>query len=50
MQVMEKISKFMKRMSKEQESVLENWNMDDYLLSEEAKKGHSQLTTYWQDL
>jgi len=50
MAVMEKISKFMKRMSKEQESILENWNMDDYLLSEGAKKGHSQLTTSWQDL
>ncbi len=48
--VMEKISKFLKKMTREQEEILETWNMDDYLLSEEAKKSHSRLTTSWQDL
>lgn len=48
--VMEKISKFLKKMTRKQEEMLETWNMDDYLLSEEAKKSHSRLTTSWQDL
>ena len=48
--VMEKISKFMPAMSMEQEQVLENWDMDRFLLSEEAKKAHSKLTSSWQDL
>ena len=48
--VIEKISKFMKKMTKEQEEILETWNMDYFLLSEEAKKSHSRLTTSWQDL
>ena len=48
--VIEKISKFVPPMTEEQEQLLENWNMDDFLLSESAKKAHSKLTSSWQDL
>tara|TARA_B100000405_G_C16651133_1_gene398513 strand:- start:654 stop:1094 length:441 start_codon:yes stop_codon:yes gene_type:complete len=48
--VIEKISKFMPPMTEEQEQILENWNMDDFLLSEKTKSAHSKLTSSWQDL
>jgi len=48
--VVEKIAKFMPSMSKDQERILENWDMDEFLISEEAKKAHSSLTSSWQDL
>jgi len=48
--VVEKIAKFMPTMSKDQERILENWDMDEFLISEEAKKAHSSLTSSWQDL
>ena len=48
--VIEKISKFVPPMTEEQEQILENWNMDDFLLSESAKSAHSKLTSSWQDL
>ena len=48
--VVEKIAKFIPSMSEEQERILENWNMDEFLISEEAKNAHSSLTSSWQDL
>jgi hypothetical protein len=48
--VIEKISKYLPTMTKEHERALESWDMDDFLLSEEAKRGHSSLTSSWQDL
>jgi hypothetical protein len=48
--VIEKISKYMPSMTKDQERILENWDMDGFLLSEEAKRAHSSLTSSWQDL
>ena len=48
--VVEKISNFMKSMTKEQEEMLEKWDMTEYLETDAAKKSHSLLTSSWQDL
>ena len=48
--VSEKISNFIPTMTREEEEIVECWNMEKFLLSEEAKRAHSQLTSSWQDL
>ena len=48
--VVEKISRYLPVMSKEQEGVLESWDMSSFLSSEQSKRAHSLLTSSWQDL
>ena len=48
--VVEKITRYLPVMSKEQEGVLENWDMSSFLNSEESKRAHSSLTSSWQDI
>ena len=48
--VVEKISRYLPVMSKEQEGVLESWDMSSFLSSEHSKRAHSLLTSSWQDL
>ena len=48
--VVEKIGRYLPRMKKEQEHIVENWDMDQFLLSKEAKRAHASLTSSWQDL
>jgi hypothetical protein len=50
MTVIRKILEFMQTMTEAEEEIVESWNMDKFLLSEEAKRAHSALTTSWQDL
>ena len=48
--VIEKISGFMEVMTKQHEEFLEEWDMADFLDTDDAKKTHSLLTSSWQDL
>ena len=48
--VVEKIGRYLPRMKKEQKHIVENWDMDQFLLSKEAKRAHASLTSSWQDL
>ena len=48
--VVEKITRYLPVMSKEQEGILENWDMSSFLNSEESKRAHSSLTSSWQDI
>ena len=48
--VIKKISGFMDVMSKEHEEILEEWDMTNFLDTDDAKKSHSLLTSSWQDL
>ena len=48
--VIEKISGFMDVMTKQHEENLEEWDMTDFLDTDDAKKTHSLLTSSWQDL
>ena len=47
--VIEKISGFLTIMTREQQEILEKWNMEKFLLLETTKKSHSYLTSSWQD-